>query len=50
VLRLRGGGGYEWVLTNKRDSQKTRLVLEHDKMESSELIEKLARNLNIKED
>jgi hypothetical protein len=50
VQRLRGGGGYEWLLTNKRDSQITRLFLEHDKMESSSLIEKLATHLKIKED
>jgi len=50
VLRLRGGGGYQWFLSNKRDSQKTELVLEQNVMESSELVEKLAKHLKIKDD
>jgi hypothetical protein len=51
VLRLRGGGVSNWwVLTNKRDSQTTKLVLDNDEKESSELILKLATHLKIKED
>lgn len=48
MLRLRGGGGYEWKFINKRTKQETTVRLEENVGITMSLLAKLAKQLGVK--